>query len=264
MPGNCTDQDKKANRAKALAENAGKPEDKKKKYHVDVVVTIDSVVTDPDPKKELIKFTAPGANGNVIHTAFWHRSKKQVWAGCPSTLPSSATPTSNGALPAPDSEGILYLERDYVAAAKLYATRPKWPEELGVGPDVKDLKVALTSVVISGVELATGQRFPWTFDLMDPTWGGPDQSIVYSATSKQVTLSLTREAFEQFHAPYDAFLRLAEASAIIAAAKASPAQRAWAWSVVATCASMFAQENAHGRVTKDQKKLLQRLTDLDG
>ena len=137
---------------------------------------------------------------------------------------------------------------------EIYATRPKWPEELAGKDEFKDLPVTVTSIVVAGVEMRTKHQHAWRFDLMDPKYGAPAQTIAYTAASKRVTLSLTREAFEYFRVPFKASSTdIKRAEQIIGASTVDPTELAWAWNIVA--AGERAAEDDPAMPTEDRQRI---------
>jgi hypothetical protein len=89
--------------------------------HVKIVAT--------DRANGSVTFAAENAedlNGNRVFTMTWGDSKN-LWAACPSTLPSQAQGANAGPLPLVGATGTLYVAIDYLNGNNIL-TPPKWPK----------------------------------------------------------------------------------------------------------------------------------------
>jgi hypothetical protein len=192
-----------------------------------------------------ITFVATGAGGvTVTCTENWG-DPAVMWAACPSTLPSNATPSNPGAPPAIGATGNLYLSVDCLARNGIPLTvtqereGPKWPKNLGLAP-FEQLSIWPTRVVVTGIELSTGEWHEGTFDVLDVDSAARGPTLVLG---EPLELLLSQNVFTAFKVsfvpppPEQAWpwTKLAAAVANILSAERDPAKLANAWRVVSTC-----------------------------
>jgi hypothetical protein len=186
-PGNCDAATKQANAA--IATKRQNP----RNYAPVSVTIVAKQAADPAGS---IRFSVYGMNGEFLAT--WG-DEADMWAACPSTLPSQAEATDAGTIPgpqpAPTTSGFLYLSEQYVTASSIPAA-PKWPkaEAETFGP-YGVLRVHPKSLVLTGIELNDGRLKESTWELLDPYIAEHGQAIVIDENPMGVRLSL--KAFSQ-------------------------------------------------------------------
>lgn len=105
-----------------------------------------------------------------------------MWAACPSSLPSLAETDDNGtnAGTPPDAgaRGELLLSEEYVNANSITAT-PKWPRaEADVSGPYATMKVFPLRLTLEGIELNDNRHIQATFELLDPDIAARGQKLV--------------------------------------------------------------------------------------
>lgn len=251
----CNQEDNEANRE--LAKQTGY------NYHYDVgVVVVDRHEDQQDPTKNTITFLAYGTDEN------WHRytarwgDTRDMWAACPSSLPSKATATNAGAPPERGAAGILYLSEQYVTNSAHNApgiktlTPPKWPKYLA-GPvkPLHRLRIWPTSVVVSGYELVSrnGQPELNTIELMDFVNVG-ERMVVFRGQPVEVDVSA--DIFLKFSLPFSPLFPVESPWTALTAAVAEvkgegsdPRKMAAAWTTVAQCIEQLESAREAGLVS---------------
>ena len=243
-PGSCDDVTNKANRADAITMVGNK-------NYGPVSVTIKGT----NVAEQLITFIAKDPTGRpATYKARWG-NLDDMWAPCPSSLPSSAKPGVPGPLPAVGAFGQLYMSDLYLAANNAVPDgTPKWPKAQATPTNYYEpLEIRPTSVVVSGIELKNGKFFGGTIDLMDPNLAAPGQTITEGTDT---VLQLSKQAFAIFGVKFDALAKLDEAVNVITA-QDDPEAIAAAWQIVAACVAQLPVDHAH--LSDHQRKQLRRV-----
>jgi len=187
-----------------------------------------------------IELVRRGDEKGKRYEATWG-STAQMWAACPSSLPSKAKPGTPGDAPPVGAFGKLYLSDTYLATYDM-PEDPKWPLRLGATePPSLELEVYPLALELTAVETRSGKFVKATVDLLDPVYARPTQTVVLDGASP-LKLQLTEESFRKFLLPFvpDA-ARIKEALAIAQAPTGhSQSKIAAAWGVLASTASMIA------------------------
>src|SRR5689334_21750896 len=111
-----------------------------------------------------IVFSVPGSGAS--YQAEWG-NLADMWAPCPSTLPSNATVGASGQPPEPGAYGTLYLSEQFLAANQIVA-EPKWPLRLPLtGPPGRELEIYPLKLELTGLEMKSGQLRKASIDLLD-------------------------------------------------------------------------------------------------
>lgn len=230
------------------------------------------IVTAVDGATKEIAFTALVDDGSSTHPGEFKVTwgdTSIMWPACPSSLPSQATADDPGAPPAVGATGTLYLSVDYLTNNRILATPPKWPKALGKD-SYKPLAIWPTSVVLTGIEVTTGDLMRGTIDLLDPRLARAGQALWLAG--HPVELWLSRLAFDEFgvefELPFDVWGKLAGAVAVIEDGDRDPSKLADAWSIVAACIDRLDIDRQAHVVTashlEDLRKVLPNHPALDG
>lgn len=213
----------------------------------DVWVKVDSVSADGT-----ITIVAKGTSVNEVKVAGLRWGDESVmWVAKPSTLTGATNPNHVGPLPRANSQGVLFLSEKIMTDNKLAGT-PKWPTNLPVEPLTAALKVAATSLLLTGVHLQDdGQSgASKTLDLMDPDLSSPSKPI--DVDGRVVTVHLTENGFLAMGAdfPWPASI---EAAALAIERGGSAKDLAEAWKVIARAEDAI--KTGHGMNAESAKKL---------
>lgn len=92
-----------------------------------VNTTVLNVAIDPATKQEMVTLEVFGTDGKPRQFELGWCDESQMWAPCPSTLPSQAQHGNPGPPPAVGAVGVLYLHRDETNNRQLQTTTSKWP-----------------------------------------------------------------------------------------------------------------------------------------
>jgi hypothetical protein len=163
------------------------------------------IVLATDPAKGTITLSAPDETGaSKPITARWG-NEADMWAACPSSLPSSATADDNGTIagpmPAAPATGTLFLSVPFVKNNKLRGT-PKWPvalapQQQSKATDFATLKIWPTSITIKGFELAdNGVAVEASIDVLNGDIATSGQTIRF--VNEVMELEVSRDAFGAF------------------------------------------------------------------
>ncbi|MCW5802205.1 MAG: hypothetical protein KIT31_07440 [Deltaproteobacteria bacterium] len=139
------------------------------------------VLTSPNPGK--LVFRALNVRNEMTdYVVPW--DDELVYAPCPSTLPSSATPSQIGPLPATGATGSLWVDKTWAAGTDIKSSIPKWPLSFAagdvlesVGSFYKPVKVWVARVIVEGTELETGNAYTGAVDLADAFYARPGQTL---------------------------------------------------------------------------------------
>lgn len=220
-PGNCTQQDIDNNAKSAT-----------RAYY-----PVSTLVVSTSSANGTITIQVPLVGGGSTQVTLKWGDQSTNWPACPSSLPSQATPSNAGPLPAVNSSGKLYLSAAYLSVNPTIAYDPqKWPASYLGGVPYAPLEVWASSLVLTGVETTTGAHMQATIDLLDPDFAEVGQAIT---TERCVmTLRLGPRAFRRFKVAMPDLAALEDAVTTIEASK-KPAnsqdahQVAQAWRSVA-------------------------------
>jgi hypothetical protein len=189
-------------------------------------------------------FDSSNPNGKIC-SAVWG-DLADMWPACPSTLPSQATADDPGPPPAVGTTGILYLSVAFLGANGIVAP-PKWPKALGTETHTT-LRIWPTSVVLTGIELVTGDMTSGTIDLLDLEFAQAGQILCLGEHPIEVRLTepgLRKFAIESHES--SPWSRLSDAIANIEAE--DPGARALAWGTIAACMDRLPLDHEAGLVT---------------
>lgn len=164
-----------------------------------------------------------------------------LWAACPSSLPSSAQPGDAGPPPPAGTSGQLYLSDSYLKKRPNITTftRPKWPLAFGADDHpCQDVRVWPTKIVVYGVELEDGIANTGQVDLLDSRLARRGQQLTIDHLP--LTLSLTEEGSAGFYVTFSPALpELRRAASVIEGRATSPDALVAAWRVVSNCLANY-------------------------
>lgn len=185
-----------------------------------------------------------------------------LWAPCPSPLPSSAQPGDPGPPPPAGTSGQLYLSDSFLKKRTNITTftRPKWPLEFGADDHYyQDVKIWPTKIVVYGVELEDGIANTGQVDLLDSRLARRGQQLTIDHLP--ITLSLTQDGCANFHVTYSPALpELRRAASVIEGRALSPHAQAAAWQVVsASLANYHRAIHPDVSARAETRSILQRL-----
>jgi len=158
-----------------------------------IAITVATV----DEVNDTVEFTAKGSD--KVHAIQWAKS------GDVGEMDAGTNSVVVAPYPKKDTTFDILLSKSYVEL------ETKAGRDITVGPEgfkyperLADMAVAYTNVpfritklVVSGVELVTGEHFGATLDLTDPRLAALAQSINYDAGSQDVSLALSQAALEE-------------------------------------------------------------------
>jgi hypothetical protein len=186
---------------------------------------------------------------------------ENVFAACPSTLPSSAVaspvPASHGPAPAIYASGSLWVDKTWASTTDLKRGTPKYPLSYsaaiptrpGAQPASfhKPIKVWAARVIIEGTELETGNSYTGSVDMADAFYARPGQTFTCDQDSK--ALDLTADGCATgFNVTFDSFSQLRRAAAVLESVdEHTTVDIAAALRIIAACV-----EGVHG--AKDELK----------
>jgi hypothetical protein len=217
-----------------------------------------------------ITFVASRVDGTTgTFTAIWG-DIAVMWAPCPSTLPSRANLISAGpplvidagTPPLANVSGELYLAEAFVTANNLAVTTPKWPTHLDI-VKYESISVWPTSVILTGIELVTGNHFAASVNLLDRQSAQPGQTLVLGNDPVQLRLGPTPLgdfgiALLAAQTPWP-WRALTDAVTEIEGIASDPHKLARAWTVIAACIEQFAADDKAGLVTAQHVAELRRV-----
>ncbi|HEU4403818.1 MAG TPA: hypothetical protein VFS43_00780 [Polyangiaceae bacterium] len=180
-------------------------------------VTIRSVATTTQNGRTVheVTLSARGTDGQPhVYGPYVWADESLMWAACPSTLPSDATPEpgptplTRSSAPQVGAAGTLYLSRYNVleVSADAAAGRPKiaydgamatpkFPDKLLLSPEIEPLKVNLTRLTLVGTELETGTFSTKTIDLLDRAHVPPQTLALGDGAIKVLLTEAGRQAY---------------------------------------------------------------------
>lgn len=215
-----------------------------------------------------INFIAIDTAGNevTVKDVPWG-DERIMWAPCPSTLPSMATPDDHGGLPEIDANGYLYLTTDFANAHNLqFFDTPKWPiqfsqdflahSDASIAANANlagsaealnnTLPIFPTKLILTGRDLSspTSRTRQVSINLLDQSFAPKHQVI--DLGRRPMNVQFTQRGLSEFIRNLNPFESLLEAVKIInAEPRADPLNLARAWSIVASCTSLL-EENPKG------------------
>jgi hypothetical protein len=152
----------------------------------------------------VIVFSLYGESPAQNYEAEWGNTE-HMWIPCPSTFPADAAfvPPTPGDPPLPNAWGRLYMTSAVLLQNGIAAMlEPKWPPKLASqDPIARTLDLYPTRIVLSGLELRTGELREATIDLLDPMQASVLQTLELDGT-KPVRLRLTQASFNRFTLPF--------------------------------------------------------------
>jgi hypothetical protein len=203
----------------------------KQLYALTDVRVVDNDTTGNTPTITVMTANSDGSTNTDVLS--WS-TVADLWAPCPSTLPSSAQPGDSGPPPPADTSGQLYLSTTVLAKHRNITTltRPKWPLEFGADQlYYQNIKIWPTKIVVYGVELEDGVANTGYVDLLDPKLAQRGQQL--TTDHLPMTLSLTPAGCASFHVTYNPSLEdLQRAARVIQSPATSPDALSAAWDVV--------------------------------
>ena len=160
---------------------------------------ISIAVTKADPATNVVEFTSKG--DPALHVIDWVTSEDVAQYDAAKKSADPFPPP----LPKGGAKLDVLLSDDYVGAEikagrniTVGPTGFKYPERLAdAAVAYTNVPFRITNLVVSGVELVTGEHFSATLDLTDPRMAALAQSITYDARSQDVNLALSRAALEE-------------------------------------------------------------------
>lgn len=205
-----------------------------------------------------IGFSVRGDASGRTYRADWGNAA-QMWAPCPSTLPSNATPGDPGVPPADGVSGKLYLSKEFLDENGI-AAEPKWPPLLPVLPPVsEELEVYPLKLELTGLEMRSGKFRKATIDLLDTKLAASRQTIVLDSSSP-VRVHLTKTAFlSRFRLPFGPSSRaIEEALGVLKSREAKSQEIAGALGVIAAAAASAASaEEPDAKPSRVVRELLE-------
>lgn len=198
-----------------------------------------------------IRFSVQGDPTGKTYEANWGDTA-HMWAPCPSTFPSAATPGAPGAPPANGAFGRLYLSKPFVEFHDI-AAEPKWPPTLPVtAPPSNELSIYPLKLELTGIEMKSGRFRKATVDLLDARYAASKQKLELDGSSP-VKVRLTQAAFTKFRLIVPSMQAVRAALAVLKGHAKSAEPEIAAWSVIAAAAAYAA---SGGRLDDELSKEL--------
>lgn len=242
--------------AEAINNNVGPAEATGRRYGAVEILVTDRV--QGPAGTWTIGFSVRGDASGRTYRAEWG-NVAQMWAPCPSTLPSNAESGDPGAPPANGVSGKLYLSKEFLDENGI-AAEPKWPPLLPVLPAVsEELEVYPLKLELTGLEMRSGKFRKATIDLLDTQLAASRQTIVLDGSSP-VMVRLTRTALtSKFRLPFGPSPRAIEdALGVLQSREAKSQEIAGALGVIAEAAAFAASaEDPDAKPSRGVRELLE-------